>query len=167
MHERSRQKLLLLFAVFFGLALAAIHAAQEEAQAEISDEDRAEVIRLTLDYALVKKSIPDYNFIKDPKNVPLSTRDISADLLPKLDGINLILLTPDEIEQRAEKDGSYFYFLEFGEIKAEGETISVTINHNPKYAKKPKVKAFGGSVEIKYRKQDGKWKGEVASWVIA
>lgn len=167
MHERSRQKLLLLLAVSFSLALAAIHAAQEESQAEISDEDKSEVIRLTLDYALVKKSIPDHNFIKDPKNVPISTKNISANLLPKLDGINLVLLTPDEIEQRAEEDGSYFYFLEFEEIRGEGETISVTINHNPKYAKKPKIKAFGGIVKIKYRKQDGKWKGEVTSWVIA
>lgn len=167
MHERSRQKLLLLFAVSFASVLAVVHAAQEEPQTEISAEDRAEVIRLTLDYALVERLIPDYNFIKDPKNVPLSIKNISAESPPKLDGINLILLTPDEIERRAEEDGSYFYFLEFDEIRGEGETISVTINHTPKYAKKPKVMAFGGIVKIKYRKQKGKWKGEVTNWVIA
>ncbi len=147
--------------------MVATCVAQDKPQDEINDEDKAEIIRLTLEYALVKKAIPDHNFIKDPKNIPVSTKNISSDLLPKLDDINLLLLTDSEIQEKAEEDGNYFYFLEFEEIKTEGEIISVTINHNPKYAKKPKIMAFGGSVTIEYRKQDGKWKGKVKSWTIA
>ena len=168
MHIKGKQRLLLLRSLSLGLIFAAaLYAAQDKRQAEIRDEDKAEIIRLTLEYALVEKSIPDYNFIKDLKSVPLSTNNVSADLLPKLEGINLILLTPDEIQEKAEQDGNYIYFLEFKEIKAEGEVILVTINHVPKYAKNPKIMAFGGSVTIKYRKEDGKWKGEVTRWIIA
>ena len=71
MYEKGKQRLLLLLSLSLGLILvAATYAAQDKPQDEIRDEDKAEVIRLTLEYALVKKAIPDYNFIKDPKNVP-------------------------------------------------------------------------------------------------
>ena len=147
---------------------------QEAQNGHPSDEDKAEIVKLTLERALLKKEIPDYNYIKDLNDIPLSTENIKGELLPELDGIKLVLLKPEEIQERAEQDGNYVYFLEFEEFRVKGPKVIVAINHYPKYAKKPhpkyadrpRVMAFGGGLIIEYQRQDGKWVGEVVGRVI-
>jgi hypothetical protein len=157
------------------LALSGVVTFGQEKDRALGDEDKAEIVKLALELAVVKKEIPDYKYIKDLENIPISTENIDAGQLPKFDGVKLVLLKPEEIQERAEEDGNYVYFLEFEEFRIEGAKVIVTLNHYPKYAKKPhpkyadkpRVMAFGGALISEYQKRDGKWLGEVVGRAIA
>ena len=170
--RRTFASLLAAAAVASALAFAA--AGRETRDGELGGEDKAEIVRLTLERALLKKEIRDYRYIKDLNDIPLSTENVAGVPLPELDGIKLVPLKPEEIQERAEDDGNYVYFLEFSEFRIEGPKVTVTISHYPKYAKRlhpkyagrPRPTAFGGALIIEYRKRDGKWAGEVVGEIV-
>jgi hypothetical protein len=87
-----------------------------------------------------------------------SGKNISTDLLPTLEGIKLIFLTSTEIAEKAEADGSYVYYLEFAEFKVEDQKVVVTLRYQPKYAKRPRKMAFGGSLQLEWRREGGRWR---------
>ncbi len=133
----------------------------------ITREDRAEIIRLSLERALVDQEIPDYALIQDPGNIILSTANIDADLVPALPGINLILLTPEEIQDKANREGDLFY-LEFTDITVESNTrVTVSLDNTwaaPKDSEK--VYLSGGGFVIEFTKTAGAWIGEVVQeWI--
>jgi hypothetical protein len=146
---------------------SAVCPAQEKSSDSLSDSDKAEIVRLTLERALVKREIPDYNYIKDLEHVLISNKNIKTELLPKFEGIGFVLLKPEEIEERAGGDaGHYVYFLEFGKFQVEDVKVIVELNHYPKYNKKPGLMAFGGALVFECQRQDGKWACEVKYRVI-
>jgi hypothetical protein len=49
--------------------------------------------------------MPDCDLIQDPENIVLSTANIDASLVRTLPGINLILLTREEIQNKADSEG--------------------------------------------------------------
>ena len=135
--------------------------------AELPAKDKAELIRLTLERALVDKKIPDYNIIAKQESFLLSTENISAELVPEIKGIKLIQLAPEEIKERAETDGSYVYYFRFRKFEVEGARVLVMLDNIPMYANKPRRFAFGGGFTIEYEKMDGEWIGkEKINWIV-
>jgi hypothetical protein len=142
--------------------------AQESPEtAELPAKDKAELIRLTLERALVDKKIPDYNVIAKQDSFLLSTENISAELVPEIKGVKLIPLAPEAIKERAETDGSYVYYFRFRKFEVEGEKVLVPLDNIPMYAKKPERLAFGGGFTIEYEKKNGEWVGtEKINWIV-
>lgn len=132
----------------------------------LTEADKLEIIKPTLEKALLNKQIPDYGLLKDKKNVVLSTENISPSLVPKLTGVNLILLSPEEIQEKANLEGDFTY-LSFGEIRANGDKIFVVLRNTWVKSKTSKVMYLsGGGMFLEYRKENGKWVGEVVGgWI--
>lgn len=133
----------------------------------LTNEDKAELVRLTLERALIAKAIPDYNVIEKQESFLLSTENITAEVVPKIKGITLVLLEPAKIKERANSKGDYVYYFRFREFRRENGRVLVLLDNIPMYADKPKRAAFGGGFTIEYRKQDGKWVGkQVLNWIV-
>ena len=132
----------------------------------LTELDKLEIIKPTLERALFNKQIPDYGLLKDKANVVLSTKNISPNLVPKLTGVNLILLSPDKIQEKADSEGDFTY-LSFGEITANGDKIFVVLaNTWVKSKTSHKVYMSGGAMFLEYRKENSKWIGEiVGGWI--
>jgi len=133
----------------------------------LSDEDRAELIRLTLERALIEQEIPDYGLLEDPANVVLSTENIDAALVPELPGVSLELLTPDEIQARADEQGDFLY-LRFDRLEADSaEEVSVSLSNSWAVgADSDNVYLSGGGFTIEYTKTGESWTGEVTeTWI--
>lgn len=142
----------------------------EETDGDVSAltaEDQAEIIRLTLERALIDQEIPDYQLIAEQENIILSTENIDASLVPTLPGIDLILLTPEEVQARANSEGD-FPFLEFSQFSARSES-EATVSFNSRWAVAEDSQMgylSGGGFSIDYQKDGGGWTGEVTSaWI--
>jgi hypothetical protein len=134
---------------------------------EISTEDKAEIIKLTLERALVAKAIPDYNIIEKQDSFLLSKENLTPELIPQIERVTLVPLTPEEIKELANSRGDYVYYFRFKEFKVEGSKVVVSLDNIPMYAEKPTRMAFGGGFTIEYVKQDGKWVGKlITSWIV-
>lgn len=170
-----RRAFLAVIAIVVTLIHASICVAQQnppqaEEQKSAADwftqEDKAEVIKLSLERALVQKKIPDYNIIEKQEFFLLSTENITRELVPEIEGINLILLTPEQIQERAESRGDYVYYFRFTKFEVEDAKVRVSLDNIPMYAKKPTRLAFGGGFTIEFQKIEGKWIGkEVINWI--
>ena len=128
-----------------------------------------------------EKDIPDYWLIKDKKNIVLSNiirpepvvhpdekiDTLSAALIPKLEKIKLSLMTPLEIQQRAEKKGDFIY-IEFNKIEIGKNIARIAISTKWAISKKTKIRVIlsGGGHEHEYIKNENKWifKKSVVSW---
>ncbi len=134
---------------------------------KLTDEDKAELIKLALEMALVKKEIPDYNQIQKQEHFLLSTENIKPELVPEIKGIKLILLEPEEIQERADKKGDLIFYFRFKKLKAEGSKILVYLDNIPMYAKNFTQRfLLGGGFTIEFQKKDGKWVCVIpTSWI--
>ncbi len=133
----------------------------------MTKEDKSELIKLSLEIALVEKRIPDYNIIEKQDHFLLSTENITAELVPQLERINLVLLEPKEIQERAESRGDYVYYFRFKKFKVEGSKVFVYLDNVPMYAKNPTRMAFGGGFTVEFQKKDGKWVSQITGdWIV-
>jgi hypothetical protein len=71
-----------------------------------TDNSSKDLIRRVIEIAVVSGEIPDYNLIKDQKNIVISPEKLDPMLLPELKGIKLIVLTPEEIREGLIRKGS-------------------------------------------------------------
>lgn len=133
----------------------------------LSREDKAELVRLTLERALLDEEIPDYGLLPDPENVVLSTENVDAELVPDLPGVTLVLLTPSEIQTRADENGDFLY-LRFDEISAESpQKAMVSLSNTWAVADDSDTGYLsGGGFTIEYTKDAGDWSGEIiGAWI--
>lgn len=130
---------------------------QSQADVRLTQDDRAALVRLALERALVDREIPEFGVMSKYDSFLLSTENIDAESVPKLEGVALKVLEPEEIKEIAEAQGSYVYYLLFRKFVSVGEQIGVELDCVPMYSSKDKVTGFGGGLTIKYVKQDGKW----------
>src|SRR5437764_1325427 len=114
-----------------------------------TDKETAEIIRLSLQRAVVAGEIPDYHLIQDKQNILISAEGINPNLLPQLPAINLV------------------FFLRFRSIEIAGDRAEVNLDNIQAVGKRTKQMGFGGSMTIEYRKENGNWVGEVKSLVVA
>lgn len=136
--------------------------------AALSDEEWTELVGLTLERALVDQEIPDYSLLADHEPMVLSTENIDPALVPEIEGVTLELLTPEEIQERADAEGDFPYLI-FQELNAEsaeratvslGSTWAIAADSDMLYLS-------GGGFTIEYtRDEAGDWTGEVTeSWI--
>lgn len=134
---------------------------------KISDKDQAEIIKLTLERALVAKEIPDYHLIKDKENIVLSTENIDPNLVPNIPGVNLILLDPDEIQENADLEGDFLY-LRFEQVKVENSKVIISLDNIwavSQYTQGAYLSGGGFTIEY-HRDFFGRWSGEVIrTWI--
>lgn len=133
----------------------------------LSDEDRADLIRLTLARALVDEEVPDYQLLAEQGTFILSTENVDAALVPELEGVDLTLLTPEEIQARANEEGD-FLFLRFDEIAAASvDTATVSLSNSWAVAEDSETGYLsGGGFLMEYVRENGSWHGEITSlWI--
>lgn len=132
-----------------------------------NESDMAEVIRLSLTLALVDKEIPDYRLIKDKENIVLSTENIREDLVPEIPGVNLIVLEPDEIQRKADREGNFLYLC-FSKLEVQNERNAIVHLDNVwmKSSTSRHMYLSGGGLAIAYSKDSGSWKGTLLyAWI--
>jgi hypothetical protein len=132
----------------------------------LTQADKSAVIKSSLEIALLNKQIPDYGLLKDKRNVVLSTENIPPRFVPKVSGVNLILLSPEQIKRKANLEGDFVFF-SFRNIESNGDRISVVLTNTwVKSKNSRKVYLSGGGMFLEYRKENDKWVGEVVgSWI--
>jgi hypothetical protein len=111
---------------------------QERSQAEtqLTKDDKATLVRLSLERALVDREIPEYDVMSKEGFFPLSTENIDAESVPALEGVTLSLLGPEKIKEIAEARGRYAYYLLFRDFKSVGEQVVVELGCVPMYSSK-------------------------------
>jgi len=133
----------------------------------LTDGDKTEIIKLTLERAIVAKEIPDYHIIEDKENIVLSTENIDPDLVSRISGVNLTLLDPDRIQEKADREGD-FLFLRFKQIQINGSRVIVSLDNTWAVSKNSQVGYLsGGGFTIGYNRDlFGRWVGEIiVRWI--
>ncbi|MDX1688285.1 MAG: hypothetical protein R3248_09905 [Candidatus Promineifilaceae bacterium] len=133
----------------------------------LTSEDQPELIRLTLERALVDKEVPDYALLAEQGTFILSTEKVDPTLVPELEGVELTLMTPEEIQARANEEGDFLY-LRFDEITAESaDKVTVSFSNAWAVAEDSDTGYLsGGGFSIEYVREDGGWNGEITSvWI--
>ena len=135
---------------------------------ELPQEDMAELIRLTLERALVAQEVPDYSLLTYERDeIVLSTENIDPALVPELTGVNLVVLTPEEIQAKANAEGDFLY-LTFREITAVSPTEArVSLDNIWMPAEDSEMLYLsGGGFVIEFSKTAAGWQGEVTEmWI--
>jgi len=118
----------------------------------ITNEDMPEIIKQTLETALVDGDIPAYSLIKDNESIVLSTENIDLSLIPKLHGVNFTFLSRVEIQEKADREGDFLY-LRFRQLKIEDLRVLVSLDNTWAVSKDSKVGYLcGGGFTIEYSK---------------
>ncbi len=133
----------------------------------LSTEEQGELIRLTLQRALVEQEIPDYALLADQAAIVLSTENIDASLVPELEGVALELLTPEEIQARADAQGDFPY-LAFSRFESAGDNeASVSLGSRwAVAADSDMIYLSGGGFTIEYTRMGESWFGEITeTWI--
>lgn len=160
--SKTSLSLLALSAVILNLiALASCQPSQK-----ITDKDITEVMRLTLERALVAQEIPDYDLIEDTANIVLSSENVNPSLLPQISGVTLTLLSPEQIQEKADRQGDFLY-LRFKEITVEDSKIIVSLESAWAVGKNSTTAYLsGGGFTVEYRRDGKEWVGEVTvTWI--
>ncbi|MFZ1399526.1 MAG: hypothetical protein WAS33_21645 [Candidatus Promineifilaceae bacterium] len=150
-------------------AIEPLPGTDEEPASELDlpDEDVAELLRLTLEQALVDQEIPDYALLADQPQIILSTENIDTALLPELGGVNLVTMTPDEIQAKADADGDFPYLRFQGFSAPSNDEVNVSLGSSWAIgADSDMIYLSGGGFTINYTRTDAGWSGEVTeSWI--
>jgi hypothetical protein len=127
-----------------------------ESQTETQKSLESEIVFETLQIALMEERIPDHNLIThNTSKIVLSTELIEDVNVPSRVGLyRLLLLSPEEIEAKAEAEGD-FQYLVFTRFEPNPENIMVTINTAG-------VFDMGGGMTIQF-----KLTGTIYRWWIA
>lgn len=130
-----------------------------------TEEDKAEVIRATLAEAASSRSDLIERTQREQGAV-LSTRNIQPDWVQGLQGLSVQLLTPDEIQHKANTQGD-FLFLSIPEVRVRQQCIAVIVTNSWAVGTNSKnVYLSGGGASYEYRKQFGRWVGKfVSGWL--
>jgi hypothetical protein len=130
----------------------------------VSDEDKAEVFRSILAEAS-RSGFLDQK--QRETGVVLSTQNIKPDWARGLPDLRIQLLTPVEIQRKAESEGD-FQFLSVPEMKVRSQRIAVTLSNGWAKSKGSKnLYLSGAGSTYEYRKESGKWVGKfISGWIL-
>lgn len=134
---------------------------------DLPDADVAELLRLTLERALVAQEIPDYALLADQPEIVLSTENINPALLPELAGVNLVTMSPEEIQAKADADGDFPYLRFQGFTAVTEDEVRVSLGSSWAVgADSDMIYLSGGGFTITYTRTAGGWTGEVTEmWI--
>lgn len=129
----------------------------------LTGHDKAELYLKTLKDLLLDKEKTKYLTIKDTQNVILSTVNIEPQLIAKISGVNITLMTPEEIVEKTMRDGVFGY-LYFYRLAVEGRRahVSIVYDHFIK-VRENSYQPCCGSFNLTFRKEKGQWLYEGAT----
>lgn len=124
----------------------------------ISPDDLTGIVEVILDWALVEQSIPDYNLlIANQPDIILSVSNIEDASLPVLAGLDYLVLTEAEIQDKANAEGNLLR-LRFDSITVKGDSAEVSINNTWVKAKDSDVMFLsGGGCQLTLHRVNGTW----------
>lgn len=133
----------------------------------LPNEDLTELLRLTLERALVDQEIPDYALLADQEPIVLSTENIDPALLPELDGVNLVTMSPEEIQAKADAEGDFPYLRFQGFTAVSQDEVNISLGSTWAIAADSDMLYLsGGGFTINYTRTSDGWNGEVTeSWI--
>lgn len=161
-HVKQSRYLILL------LAFLMVACQTREKDGLFNQEDKAEIVRLSLERALVNQEVPDYGLlIEQREELILSSENIEDIALPELAGLSLVLLSPVEIQAKADADGDFLY-MQFDPFEViSPDEVRVGLGSQWAVAKDSSTGYLsGGGLQMIYTRSAGGWNGEVeAMWI--
>lgn len=150
------------------LAVLVVSCQPAGQQDGFTTEDKTEIVRLSLERALVDQEIPDFGLLVEGGNeLVLSTENIEDVRVPDVPGFELILLSPEEIQARVNNEGDFLY-LHFNPFEVETpDRVSVGFGSQWVVAEDSTTGYLsGGGLQMIYERQPEGWVGEVeAVWI--
>lgn len=118
---------------------------------------KQDLVKRVLEIAVVSGEIPDYNLIKDNKNIILSSENLDTNLILELDGIKFTILSPAEIKEKANKEGDLLY-LKFNKIYIGDKNASISLDNTWAVSETSKAGYLsGGGFTVTFHKFMGSW----------
>jgi hypothetical protein len=135
---------------------------QIKSQSTLIEKDSIELVRLTLQYALSERHIPDYKLIKDTINYILLPINIQPSWIPQLLGHKIILMSTDSIQAKADREGD-FLFLEFKYFQTQNdESVKVCLDNDWCFSRLPTSGSHsnlsGGGIILTFFRDGQSWK---------
>lgn len=116
-----------------------------------------QLIKRVLEIAVVSGEIPDYNLLKDKKNIIISTENINPSLLPEFPSVKLIALSSSEIKEKANREGDFLY-LRFKSIYFTSTRAIISLDNIWAVADNSKKGYLsGGGMAITFHRFFGRW----------
>jgi hypothetical protein len=147
------------------LLVACQAAGQEEG---FGNDDKAEIVQLTLEKALVDQEIPDYTLLTaGGDELILSSENIEDVEIEDVPGIDLVVLSREEIQAKADAEGDFLYLF-FNPFEEESvDRINVGFGSQWAVAQDSTTGYLsGGGLQMVYERQPEGWVGEVvAMWI--
>jgi hypothetical protein len=136
-----------------------------EGSGVVSEEDKAEVIRMTFSQAVN----PKMGLLMQEQRsngVILSTKNIKPEWVQGLQGVRVRLMSQSRIQQKADREGDFLY-MSFSEVRVRGMCIAVTVANTWAVGKRSGMGYLsGGGYTYEYRKESGRWVGKyVSGWI--
>jgi hypothetical protein len=123
----------------------------------ITNSSRKIIVKRTLEIALVEKKLPDYELINKEDSIILSSENIDPETIPEIPGINLIVLSPESIQEKANNEGDFLY-LRFSTLKIRFIQSSVSLENSwAKAVNSKKGYLSGGGFTIWFFNVLGNW----------
>lgn len=120
---------------------------------QLTDKDKAQIIKtILLEIDFLRRGLR----VGERKDVVyLSTENISAALVPEIHGINLVLVNPEEVEEKAKNGFAYYAF---GEFKVKGSKVLISFGET---WRNDRARALSyRTTNYEYRMMSGRWKGK-------
>jgi len=132
----------------------------------ITDEDKAEIIKQCLKWAVIDKEIPDQNLLLRQNDTIISLKNIDTCLIP-WEEYGLTVMTPEQIQNKADSIGD-FVCLSFDTLACEKNKIIVGINNGwVKGENSTHAYLSGGGAVFEFYKYSGKWIKEIRyRWIM-
>ena len=152
------------------IRLQTIEQCNGEKLDHLTSTNKDEIIKLMLEEALTRKGIPSYVNLVVGNDAPLSTVNIESQRISNPAGLRLVLLSPSEIQARANRQGDLMY-LEFGKFEPHGSCVAVSLSNlwadgTSTIETGPKSRLGEGWLCYVFYKRSGKWVGEfVDGWI--
>lgn len=139
---------------------------EEAAGMELSEADEVDLVRLSLEWGLVEKNVPDYGLLSDPQNIVLVLEGFETRIVPKLVGVNLTLLSTEEAQAKADAEGDFPY-LRISLYQATEATAQVEVATTMAVSKDSEIGYLvGGGCRLTAVKADGEWKLNVGEGAV-
>lgn len=133
-----------------------------EGDLALTREDTAEITRDVLNREITRRREEESKF-RTPKKaefqIILSTLNIKSELVPKLTDVTFLLMTPNEIEAKLEREGRVGYLV-FSEFRVEGSKVKVTLLDNNR-SRRARALVSSRSFSYEYSQTNGKWAGKL------
>jgi len=126
----------------------------------ISEVDKKELIRLMLGRVVEQGRWFCYHVVQEgKKKLILSAENIEKELLPEFPEVEIVVLTPSELREKADKEGRFAY-LRFGQWRAIGkDTVQIDLDGIWQLGEQDVgvIILSGGGLRFLWVREEGKW----------